>query len=177
MTVEYSWLKNSGGDMIQMHTGGRAAGVVIENNLIQNAGMAPGAHGDYTEFMDGPYTATILYNTTTQNGGTTQGFMVEPDIGTSPGKIVSGEIGYNTFTAKTGINAFTAVTVADIQNTFTVHDNYFDSTGTSSGLAFGGTIRGGPDDNSSKSIYVHNVNMKTGSILEDVSETIKRLRR
>ena len=71
LTVQYSWLKNAGGDMIQMHNGGQAANLVVEYNVIQNAGMAPGAHGDYTEFMDGPFTATIKYNTTTQNGGAT----------------------------------------------------------------------------------------------------------
>ena len=166
VTVEYSWLKNSGGDMIQMHTGGKAAGVVIEYNLLQNAGMTPGAHGDYTEFLDGPYTATINFNTTTQNGGTTQGFMVEPDIGSSAGTVVSGEIGNNVFTAKGGINVFTGVTVADIVNTFTVHDNYFDPSNTLAGLSVGG-VRGGPDDNSSKSIYINNVNMKDGSIEQD----------
>lgn len=166
LTVEYSWLKNAGGDMIQMHNGGQSAGLVAEYNLIQNAGMASGAHGDYTEFMDGPFTATIMYNTTTQNGGATQGFMVEPDIGSSPGTIVSGEIGNNTLTGS--VNAFTAVTVADIQNTFTVHDNYFDPSSSSSGLAFGG-VRGGPDDSSSKSVYVHNVNMTNGAVLQDAN--------
>ena len=39
-TVEYSWLKNSGGDMIQ--TIGGAGTITIEHNLIQNAGMSPG---------------------------------------------------------------------------------------------------------------------------------------
>ncbi|MGY3507752.1 Ig-like domain-containing protein [Bradyrhizobium lupini] len=166
LTVEYSWLKNAGGDMIQMHNGGKSAGLIVEYNLIQNAGMASGAHGDYTEFMDGPFTATIMYNTTTQNGGASQGFMVEPDIGSSPGEIVSGEIGNNVFTGS--VNAFTGVTVADIQNTFTVHDNYFDPSSSSSGLAFGG-VRGGPNDSSSKSIYIHNVNMKTGAVLQDAN--------
>lgn len=166
LTVEYSWLKNAGGDMIQMHNGGKSAGLVAEYNLLQNAGMASGAHGDYTEFMDGPFTATIMYNTTTQSGGASQGFMVEPDIGSSPGEIVSGEIGNNVFTGS--VNAFTGVTVADIQNTFTVHDNYFDPSSSSSGLAFGG-VRGGPNDSSSKSIYIHNVNMKTGAVLQDAN--------
>ena len=124
LTVEYSWLKNAGGDMVQMHNGGKSAGLVLEYNLIQNAGMAPGAHGDYTEFIDGPFTVTIAYNTTAQNGGASQGFMVEPDIGSNPGRIISGEIGNNTFTGT--VNAFTGITVADIVNTFTVHDNYFE---------------------------------------------------
>ena len=166
LTVQYCWLKNAGGDMVQMHNGGRAAGLVLQYNLIQNAGMARGAHGDYTEFIDGPFTVTIEYNTTAQSGGASQGFMVEPDIGSNPGKIISGEIGNNTFTGT--VNAFTGVTVADIVNTFTVRDNYFDPSRTSSGLAFGGPIRGGPNDNSAKSIYLRNVNMLTGAIVQDV---------
>jgi hypothetical protein len=173
LNVQYSWLKNAGGDMIQMHNGGQPANLICEYNLIQNAGMSAGAHGDYTEFIDGPFTATIMYNTTTQSGGTTQGFMVEPDMGwngttaTDPGTIISGEIGNNTFSG--AVNAFTGVTVADIVNTFTVHDNYFDPSQSSSGLAFGGTIRGGPNDNSAKSIYVHNVNMTNGAVLQDAN--------
>jgi hypothetical protein len=176
LDVRYSWLKNAGGDIIQMHNGGQAAGVVIEYNLIQNAGMAPGAHGDYTEFLDGPFTAIIKFNTTTQDGGTTQGFMVEPDIGSRPGTIVSGEIGNNTFTSKGGLNTFTGVTVADIVNSFTVHDNYFDPTATLSGLSIGG-VRGGPNDSSPKSSYVHNVNMVTGAILQDAKAATKTPRR
>jgi hypothetical protein len=166
LTVEYSWLKNAGGDIIQMHNGGQSAGVVIEHNLIQNAGMAAGAHGDYTEFMGGPYTATIMFNTTTQEGGSSQGFMVEPDIGTRAGIVTFGEIGNNVFTGS--VNAFTAVTVPDIVNSFTVHDNYFDPTKTTfgQGLSIGG-IRGGPNGRSSKSIYINNVNMVTGVILQD----------
>ena len=91
--------------------------------------------------------------------------MVEPDIGSSAGTIVSGEIGNNTFTGS--VNAFTGVTVADILNTFTVHDNYFDPSKSSSGLSFGGPYRGGPDDNNAKSIYVHNVDMTNGSLEQD----------
>ncbi|MET4275860.1 hypothetical protein ABIB68_004191 [Bradyrhizobium sp. F1.2.2] len=166
LTVQYCWLKNAGGDMVQMHNGGREAGLVLQYNLIQNAGMAPGAHGDYTEFIDGPFTVTIEYNTTAQSGGASQGFMVEPDIGSNPGRIISGEIGNNTFTG--AVNAFTGVTVADIVNTFIVRDNYYDPSRTSSGLAFGGPIRGGPNDNSAKSIYLRNVNMLTGAIVQDV---------
>ncbi|MCK1424821.1 hypothetical protein IVB15_30230 [Bradyrhizobium sp. 182] len=176
LTVEYSWLKNAGGDIIQLH--GSGGNVVVAHNLFENSGMAPGAHGDYTEFIGGPYSATIVFNTTMQSGGTTQGFMVEPDVGSSPGIIISGEIGHNTFTAKGGgINAYTGITVADIVNTFTVHDNYFDPKGTLSGLAFGGNIRGGPNDRSPKSIYVNNVNMLTGAVLEDAGATAKRPRR
>jgi Ca2+-binding RTX toxin-like protein len=166
VTVEHSWLFDAGSDMVQVHTEGRAAGLVLQYNLIENAGMAPGAHGDYTQFMGGPYSATINYNTTIQNGGTTQGFMVEPDVGSEAGVIVSGEIGNNVFTATDGINVFTGVTVPDIVNSFTVHDNYFDPRGTLVGLSVGG-IRGGENDSSSRTVYVHNVNMVNGSVEQD----------
>src|ERR1700730_6133037 len=41
-TVEYSWLKNAGGDMIQQVDGGAGSMVVVQNNLIQNGGLASG---------------------------------------------------------------------------------------------------------------------------------------
>jgi hypothetical protein len=169
LTVEYSWLKNAGGDIIQLHSGG--GNVVIRHNLIENAGMAAGAHGDYTEFLGGPFVATIVYNTTSQTGGTTQGLMVEPDVGASLGIVTSGEIGNNTFTANSGISVFTGVTVADIRDTFIVHDNYFDPTNTLAGLSVGG-VRGGPNDSSVKSVYVGNVNIVTGAVLQDTNAVV-----
>ncbi len=165
LTIEYAWLRNAGGDIVQFHTGGQSATGVLRFNVIENAGMAPGAHGDYTEWLDGPYSATIVYNTTLQNGGTTQGIMVEPDIGSSRGTIVRGEIGHNTFTARGGLSYFTAVTVADVVDSFTVHDNFFDDSNVY-GFAIGG-IRGGPGDASVKTTYRHNVDMVTGNVIED----------
>jgi len=166
LSVEYSWLKNAGGDMIQLHTNG-PTDVTIQYNLVQNAGMSAGAHGDYTEFIGGPFTAHINYNTTMQAGGTTQGFMVEPDIGSNKGVITSGEIGHNTFTAQGGgLSYFTAVTVADVVNSFTVHDNYFDKSHIY-GFAINNNLRGGPYDGSAKTSYVHNVNMVSGAVEQD----------
>ncbi len=165
LTVEYCWLKNAGIDVIQLHTNGAAAAPVIRYNVVENAGLTPGAHGDYTEFLDGPYSATIVYNTTLQNGGTTQGFMVEPDIGSNAGTVVSAEIGHNTFTSSGGLSYFTAVTSADVQDTFLVDENYFDARN-----AFGfaiGAGRGGPGDAFPRTIYTHNVNMVDGNLVQD----------
>ncbi|MDR3437641.1 DUF4082 domain-containing protein [Telmatospirillum sp.] len=166
LTVDHSWLKNSSDDIIQMHNNGPSA-LVAKYNLIQNAGMTPGAHGDFTEFLGGPFTATIIYNTTTEpSGGSSQGFMVEPDLGSKPGVILGGEIGNNTMTGYN--NVFTGITVADLAGKFTVHDNYFDPSHTSGGLAFGG-VRGGPNDRSPMSFYLNNVNMVSGVIIRKVS--------
>jgi hypothetical protein len=163
LTVNYSWLENSPYDMIDMHNNGPSA-LVAQYNLFQNAGLAPGAHGDLTEFIGGPYTATINYNTVTQSGGSTQGFMVEPDLGSSPGTILGGEIGYNTMMGS--VAEFTGITVADLKGQFLVDNNYFDPSQTLNGLAIGG-VRGGPNDSSAYSVYVHNVDMTNGSVEQD----------
>jgi hypothetical protein len=171
LTVQYSWLANSAGDTIQAHKGGV---IDLRYNLLEQGGLSPGAHGDFLETYsnDNPqnaFQATILFNTTYQHdggSGANQGFMLEPDVGAKLGVITSGEYGNNTFVATGGNqNYFLGVTAADIVNTVTVHDNYFDSKGTY-GLAPGG-VRSGPNDSSSKTIYTNNVNMATGAIVQD----------
>ena len=165
LTVEYCWLKNAGSDIVGL-AGNASGAAILRFNVIENAGMVSGAHGDYTQFIGGPYRVTIAYNTTLQNGGTTQGFMVEPDIGSSSGVILSGDIGHNTFTANGGgLSYFTAVTVPDIVESFIVHDNFFDDSEVY-GFAIGG-IRGGPGDASSKTTYARNVDMVTGAVVQD----------
>lgn len=153
LTVEYCWLKNAGGDMIQQHhTGGN---VVIRHNLIEQGGLAPGAHGDYTQFLGSPITATIIYNTTIQNGGATQGFMTE--------YVTTGEIGHNTMMGN--VSYFVSVDISSITTTFIVHDNYFDPRGY--GFAYPSARNGVPNDASPKTIFTNNVDMRTGMILQD----------
>ncbi|MBN8968255.1 MAG: hypothetical protein J0G95_07310 [Rhizobiales bacterium] len=153
LTVEYCWLKNAGGDMIQQHhTGGN---VVVRYNLIEQGGLAPGAHGDYTQFLGSPITTTIIYNTTIQNGGATQGFMTE--------YVTSGEIGHNTMMGS--VSYFVSVDISSIVTTFTVHDNYFDPGGY--GFAYPSPRNGMPNDASPKTIFTNNVDMRTGGILQD----------
>jgi hypothetical protein len=166
LTVHYSAVMNSGGDLIQAH----GSGIIdLQHNLIEQGGIASGAHGDFLETIGGPFSATILYNTTVQHSGGlggTQGLMLEPDFHEFPGVITSAEYAHNTFVATGGNqNYFLGVTVADIVNTVTVHDNYFDATGTF-GFVPGG-IRSGPDDGSNKTIFTNNVNMKNGSVIQD----------
>lgn len=167
VTVDHSWLKNANGDIIDMNTGSAGPiNLIAQYNLFQNAGMSSGAHGDLIQFLgNGPITATITYNTTTEpSGGSTQGFMVEPDVGASLGVIAGGEIGHNTFTGYT--TAFTGITIADLTGTFTVDNNYFDPTNTSFGLAFGGS-RGGVGDGNAFSVYTANINMVSGAVYGD----------
>ncbi len=149
-TVEYCWLKNAGGDIIQQIDGGHD--VVIRYNLIEQGGMAPGAHGDYTQLAGGPFVATIVYNTTIQSGGTTQGLMTE--------FVATGELGNNTMIGD--VSYFVSVDLSSIATTFAVHDNYFAHP------VFGFVYpNSGPDDASPKSTFTNNVNMVTGAIIQD----------
>ncbi|MBW5438023.1 hypothetical protein FXB41_25675 [Bradyrhizobium canariense] len=154
LTVEYSWLKNSGGDMIQQ-IGGTGL-IVIEHNLIENGGLSPGSHGDYTQLEGGPFTVAINYNTTVQNRGSTQGLMTE--------YVAEGEIGHNTMMGT--VSYFLSVDLSSIETTFAVHDNYFDPRGY--GFAYPSRRTGTPNDSSPKSIFTNNVNMRTGAIVQDV---------
>jgi hypothetical protein len=176
VTVQYSAVMNSAGDLIQAH----GSGVInLQYNLIEQGGIAPGAHGDFLEAIGGPFVANINYNTTVQHSGGsggTQGLMLEPDFQQWPGVITSGDYGNNTFVASGGNqNYFLGITVADIVNTVTVHDNYFDASATY-GFAPGG-IRGGPNDGSDKTIFTNNINMKTGAIVQDADRPVTRFGR
>jgi hypothetical protein len=117
LTVEYCWIKNSGGDMIQKH--GQGGNMVLRYNLLEQGGLQPGAHGDYTQILNGPSTATIVFNTGVQKGGSTQGFMTE--------YLTSGEIGNNVMIGTASY--WTSVDISSIISQVTVHDNYFDSQG------------------------------------------------
>lgn len=161
LTMKHNWIKNAGSDLIQLHTGGSPATVIALHNIIENGGMAPGAHGDWTEYIDGPFTVTTNFNLGYQHGGTSQGLMCEPDGAGFSGVIVSGEYGYNTLLGTA--NILTGITVADIVNTFTVHDNYYDESAASGGFTVGGG-RGEPNDGNAKSIYSNNRNMVTGAL-------------
>jgi hypothetical protein len=156
LTIEYSWLHNAGGDVIQASSGGN---LTFRYNLMQQAGQAAGAHGDILQTIGGdPYSATIIFNVTSQTSGFTQGFMLEPDIGATLGKITTAEYGYNTMKSSGSVQFyFTGVTLADIINTVTWHDNYF----AGGGLAPGG-VRSGPGDGSAKTIFINNFDMATG---------------
>jgi hypothetical protein len=158
-TVEYSWLKNAGGDMIQQVDGGAGSTVVVQNNLIQNGGLASGAHGDYTQLAGGPFNVNIAYNTTVQNGGATQGLMTEYTS--------QGQISHNTMIGS--VSYFISVDLRSLTGTFAVQDNYYDLS-----HAYGFVYpNSGPDDSNPLSVFVHNVNMRTGTILQDADAPAK----
>ena len=144
LTVEYSWLKNSGGDMIDTIGGGGA--FTVEHNLIQNAGMIPGAHGDYTQIYGGQHTVQVNYNTTTQDGGSTQGLITNaPDA-------YQGQLANNTMMGS--VSYFTAAGL--VPGPMTIENNYFDPS-----KAFGFQYPGSKPT----SVFIHNVNMTNGSVI------------
>lgn len=167
ITVEYCWLLNAGEDSIQFHsglTGAQGGPLVLRFNLFENGGQrwSEGAHGDFLQDLGGPFTMSIMFNTTYQNtgttsGGFTQGLMMEPDgYGPWPPSITDGEYGYNTMIALGDFtqNFFIGVTVSTIVNQVTAHDNFFDPTGAL------GLSRG----TSAKYVLTNNKNMTNGNI-------------
>jgi hypothetical protein len=167
LTVRYCWIANSAGDSIQSHNGGI---LDLQYNLIEQGGLAPGAHGDFLEVFAGPFQAKILYNTTYQhNGGSggNQGLMLEPDFQDKPGVIASAEYGHNTLIATGGHeNYLIGITASDIVGIVNVHDNFFDTTGTY-GFVRGGPNTATPNDLNSKTVFTHNVNMRTRVVIQD----------
>jgi hypothetical protein len=142
-SIEYSWLKNAGGDVIQQ-TGGSGA-VVIEHNLIQDGGLNPQSHGDYTQLEGGPFTVAYNYNTTVQNNGETQGLMTE--------YVSQGQIANNTMLGT--VSYFTSVDTKSLTGRLTVQDNYYDPS-NSYGLVY-------EDGSSPLAVFNHNVAMTNGA--------------
>ena len=159
LTVEYSWLKNSNSDLIGRH-GNDGGDITIQNNVMEQAGMGgAGVHGDYLQVYGPDINATrILYNTTVQNGGITQGFFAD--------NTKSAEIAGNTFTGD--FNFFVSgsgpnTNPAALTGAFNVHDNYFDPTHTL-GFSYPTYM---PNDRYPLNVFTHNVNMVTGAVLQD----------
>ena len=117
--------------------------VTLRYNLIEQAGQGVGSHGDFLQVFTGaPVTATILYNTTLQFMGFTQGFMLEPDGGPGAGIITSADVGNNTMLARGNGTQYLFTgshCCGYCQHSTSVHDNYFAGR-----LAPGGRSAGGP---------------------------------
>jgi len=157
LTIEYSWLKNSNSDLIGRH-GNSGGDIVIQNNLLERAGMGgPSTHGDYLQVYGPTIEKTvILFNTAIQNGGITQGFFAD--------NTKSAEIACNTMIGSasywvSGSGPGTKLTT--ITGPFAIHDNYFDVT-QAYGFAYGPAYQ--PDDGYALSSFTHNVNMVTGRL-------------
>lgn len=147
LTIEYSWLKNSNSDLIGRH-GVSGGDIRIQYNLTEQAGMGgPATHGDYLQVYGPNVEATyILYNTTVQVGGITQGFICD--------NTKTGEIAGNVFTG--GMNYFVSTSGPNTKpgaftSPFRIHDNYWDPSNVN-GLYYPAP---GP-------VFTNNVNMVTG---------------
>ena len=164
LTVEYSWLRNSNSDIIGRH-GASGGDITIQNNLIEQAGMGgPSVHGDYLQVYGPTVESTrILYNTTIQNGGITQGFIAD--------NTKSGELAGNTMIG--GVSYFMSASgpgtdPANLSGMFHTHDNYFDAS-----RAFGFNYPAiGPNDRYAMTAFTNNVNMVTGRVLQDAKNEL-----
>jgi hypothetical protein len=159
LTVEYSWLKNSNSDMVGRH-GNSGGDITIRNNLIEQGGMGgPNTHGDYLQVYGPDIEAThILFNTTIQHGGITQGFFADNTKSAEiAGNVMIGTVNY--FVSGSGPGTKPAA----LTGTFNVHDNYFDPT-KAFGFSYPTYM---PNDRYPLSIFTRNVNMVTGAILQD----------
>jgi hypothetical protein len=151
LTVEYSWLKNGAGDLIQQ-VGDNTSSIIIRYNLLEQAGMGAGAHGDYTQLAGPSKVLKMIGNTAVQSGGTTQGLMTE--------YAASGEISNNVMVGS--MSYATSLDLSNLTSQMLVHDNYYANLGY--GFVYPNS---GPGDSSSLSLFKNNVNMATGAVLQD----------
>ncbi len=164
-TLQYNRIANSGGDLVQFQ--GASGTLVAQYNYFDTAGLASGAHGDWTQFIGSPYGGTETFNVGTQTGGTSQGFMWEPDI--TPCTNALAPITFSNNIVLGAASYMSAVTVCDLPGSpvpaYTSSTNYFDIS-QSFGFTPGGS-RGGVGDGSTATGYTGNVNMITGDIYGD----------
>jgi hypothetical protein len=151
LTVEYSWLKNGAGDLIQQ-VGDNSSSIIIRYNLLEQAGMGAGAHGDYTQLAGPSKVLQIIGNTAVQSGGTTQGLMTE--------YAASGEISNNVMVGS--MSYATSLDLSNLTSQMLVHDNYYANLGY--GFVYPNS---GPGDFSPFSLFKNNVDMATGAVLQD----------
>jgi len=160
LTIEYSWLRRSNSDIVGRNGGVDGGDIIIQNNVIEQAGMTEGTHGDYLQVYGPTIDSTsILFNTAIQNGGTTQGFFADnTKTAEIAGNVMIGSVSYWV----SGSGPDTKLTT--ITGPFAIHDNYFDVT-QAYGFAYGPAYQ--PDDGYALSSFTHNVNMVTGRLLQD----------
>ena len=155
ITIQYSWMRNAGGDTIQLITGAAVGGsYTLYENLFENGGLVSGAHGDLTQIQGGPSYAHVTYNTTMAiPASSTQGLMTE--------NVYSGEVSHNTFTGS--ISSFTSADPAHLTGTMSIDNNYFDLTNATS-FVYPTT---GPNDGYVLTVFTNNINMVTGATVQD----------
>ena len=155
LTVENSWVKNGASDLIGCN-GNNPKNIYIRNNLMEQAGMVAGAHGDYLQVYGPTIDNTVITgNTAIQNGGTTQGFFADNtkrlEIGNN---VMIGSVSY--WVSASGPGTKPGV----FQGPATIHDNYFDVR-NAYGFAYGPAFQGALPK------FTHNVNMVTGELVQN----------
>lgn len=170
LRVEYCWLKNAAGDIVDASEGGV---IRVNNNLIENGGGLLGAHGDWLQLggTNRPVDVDVRFNTVYQTNvaAGSQGFMLECN---SPQTIAIGKLLNNTMIAVNTVppgnfatNFLTGVTQALVTGTVEVKDNFMDKSGSAGGFMRPGSL-------SAKVIVTGNKNMINGKTVNgDNTET------
>lgn len=193
VTIEYNWIKNAYSENIVWgnNSPGAAQNVVIQYNLVQNAGLGgnQGAHGDWIQLVNSPGADTnsvqVNYNTWMQTvpyaKGHTQGLsLYSANNGSNAGGVQIETVRNNVFIVTPGrpdgayVNYAIILDTSRLIRTGTIENNYFDPTGIGWYPGYGGNwaevgnynkSNGGPYDGSVT--LSHNVNMLNGTHYPD----------
>ena len=109
-TVEYCYLHNAGGDVIDYGNP-----EVIEYNLIADTGTYPNQHSDWIQLGSGPWNVTIDFNTWYQDGSTANGIEATQGIGITgfgAGQDFAGQVNNNTIVYLPGATSSYMISVA-----------------------------------------------------------------
>jgi hypothetical protein len=157
VTIEYNLIKNAYSENIVWgnNTVGATQNIVIQFNLIQNAGLGgnQGAHGDWIQLVNSPGANTnsvqINYNTWMQTvpyaQGHTQGLsLYSANNGSDAGGVQTEAVKNNTFVVTPGrpngayVNYAIIMDTSRLIGTGAIENNYFDPTGIGWYPGYGG---------------------------------------
>ncbi|MBR0907024.1 right-handed parallel beta-helix repeat-containing protein [Bradyrhizobium liaoningense] len=165
VTIEYCWLKKTGGDWIDLSgQGGGGGDLIFRYNIIQNnANGPPGIHGDWLQDEAGAHPQLIFdfnlaYWTECAQG--TQGWMIE-------GAVTTGSWSNNTI-ATTLNQPHNFVGGCKSATSFVCRDNYVDPN-----MYYGGPWRGDTGWDIKPGIagttFTGNINLRTGGALSGMN--------
>ena len=178
-TIEYNLIENAySEDIVYDSQSGTNNSLVLQHNLITNAGMgvSAGAHGDWIQLYAGSGSAIsnvqINYNTWVQNipasQAITQGLSLQ-SANIAQGPVLSESVTNNTM-AISAPGTVTYAIIADQTNlngTATVSNNYIDPTGIQYGWSAFGSFNGpgqpGTGPYNGTVTTLNNVNLVTGT--------------
>lgn len=171
LQMEYLHLHDGGNDGIGIQSSGEIT--FCRFCLIDSVGLRTGTHGDVMQLQGSVTGAGINYHYCTvlyTRSNTTQGIMYEPN---GSNGIISGEIDHCTMIGANGQpNFMVCVTTANLTggaNSWRVHDNYYNLTG---GQNFSdSSVRGGPNDGSTKTQFTNNIDMVSGGTPSNANDT------